>query len=97
MMRGDKMTDIRDLKTKRKDAYDFIWAHFNRHLDPWRTKTDESLASALDVPISELLSLKEGRANPTPKLIKGVINLFEMDPTGISKDELDLYLIKPFK
>ncbi len=88
------MPEIIDLAIKRKEAYEYIRRKLWNFSSSWEINSDKTLASALDVSLEELVSLKEGRANPTPRLIKGVRTFFEKE---VTEDEIEKYFINPFK
>lgn len=90
----DVMTNTKELVAKRKEAYEFIWRKLKNFLSTWGITSDKTLASTLDVSLEEIVSLKEGRTNPTQRLIKGIINLFDKE---VTKEEIDIYFVRPFK
>jgi len=87
------MANTKDLVAKRKEAYKFIRRKLLRIKWSPPINSDEALASTLDVYLEELLSLKEGRSNPTQRLIKGVRTFFAEE---VSEDDIRGYLIEPF-
>ncbi|MBA7605770.1 hypothetical protein ES703_12905 [subsurface metagenome] len=80
---------------KRKRAYQYMVEQV-KGLN-WITPidSDKRLAETLDIPISELNSLKEGLSNPTEKLVASFKSL--VCPIVVSETDVDLYLVKPFK
>ena len=73
------MEATKDLVTKRREAYDFIVR--KAKLTNWSPpiNSDKALADALDIDVTELISLKEGRENPTQRLIERVRAVFASD------------------
>ena len=77
----------------RKKAYRYVAKQAKKlNWDP-PIDSDERLANLLDVPTSELNSLKEGLSGPSTKLIAEFENLF--GPT-VDESEVDSYLVTPF-
>ena len=77
----------------RKRAYHFVVEQAKRvNWDP-PIDSDERLADVLDIPLKELKSLKEGRSDPSHKLVAEFKKLF--GPV-INETEIDSYLVTPF-
>lgn len=77
----------------RKRAYHYIVGQAKKvNWDP-PIDSDERLAEVLDIPISDLNSLKEGLCDPSQKLIAAFKKLFG---STIHEDEVDSYLVTPF-
>lgn len=76
----------------RKRAYQYLVEQAKRINWSPLIDSDKRLADVLDVPISELTSLKEGLSNPSDKLVTGFKKLV---CTQVSESEVDLYLTKP--
>lgn len=58
---------------------------------------DNELASVLDVNLSDLILLREGKINPSPKLVEKVKCFFKNDPNPtLLAEEIDQALIQPF-
>ena len=78
----------------RKRAYSYMvgvvrnWVNWVPPID-----SDEKLAEALDVPVNDLTSLKEGLSNPSEKLVAAFKKL--VCPL-VSESEVDSYLVTPF-
>ena len=85
------MTDQNALKQKRVRAYTDTKYLFEGlgWADADLTK-DENLAVALDVNLSDLTSLREGKVNPSPKLVEAVKLFFDHDPSLVA--EIDHFL-----
>jgi len=77
----------------RKRAYAYIVGQAKKvNWDP-AIDSDERLADVLDIPISELNSLKQGLSDPSPKLVAEFKKL--VGPT-VHEGEVDSYLVTPF-
>lgn len=94
------MANIKDLVSKRKEAYDFIKNALKN--PPWHLPlniSDSQLAEyimgdAKAEYIATLSSLREGKNNPTKKLVECFKNLCE---GIIAESEINQYLVDPFK
>lgn len=91
------MTDIRDLETKRKDAYAYIKSMIlsRRHVPA--NAPDVQLADALGGTIEltdSLRLLKEGIHNPTKRLVEAFKREFKSE---IPESTIDSHLVDPFK
>jgi len=93
------MENQNNLKYKRIHAYTFIKHLFKsvNWVDADLTK-DNDLASLLDVKLSDLTLLKEGKVNPSPKLVENVKGFFKKNgPNSILATQIDRTLVDPFK
>ena len=78
----------------RKQVFNFIvriarGSHFNGGISNL-----EKFASVLDVPVEHLNDLKEGKADPSGKLVNQFRSLFG---SALHKDDIDQYFVKPFE
>ncbi len=91
------MKDQNNLKDKRTRAYAFIKHLFKsvNWVDADLTK-DNDLASVLDVNSSDLTLLKEGKINPSPKLVESVKVFFKNDPNPTLARQIEYVLVEPF-
>ena len=88
------MGNAKDLLAERKKAYAFLRREFYGLKWPTPIDSDKKLADALDVSLEDIVLLKEGRANPTKGLIKGVRDFFSAE---VGKEEdIRAYLVDPF-
>lgn len=79
--------------TKRKKAYQYMVKQVKGLMWDPPIDSDKRLAETLDIPISELNSLKEGLSNPTEKMVAAFKSFL---CPGVSETDVDLYLVKPF-
>jgi hypothetical protein len=80
--------------SKRKAAYKYIVRGAKKlNWDP-PIDSDERLAAVLNVSLSEVISLKKGFSNPSDKL---VAKFKELMRPALREDEIDYYLVSPFK
>lgn len=77
----------------RKRAYQYMVEQVKRLNWSPPIDSDKRLAEALDVPLDQLNSLKEGLSDPSAKIITSFKSL--MRPI-INETEVDSYLVKPF-
>ena len=77
----------------RKTAYHYIVLQAKGTWSP-PIDSDERLADVLDIPIGELVSLKEGRSDPSQKLVAKFKELF--GPWINDDDVIDSYFVSPF-
>ncbi len=91
------MADQNNLKDKRIRAYAFIKQLFKRvnWVGADLTK-DNDLASVLDVKLSDLTLLKEGKINPSAKLVESVKVFFKNDPNPTLAPQIEHFLVEPF-
>lgn len=90
------MADTKDLVEYRKRAYHFAkslvagvsWVDRNHSLD-------EDLADILDVKLSDLILLKQGKVNPSTKLVKSLKTSFCDDSDTAT--QIEQVLVDPFK
>ncbi len=82
----------------RKEAFNFVMrvalrgSTFNGGINSL-----EKLASLLDLPVEHLDDLREGKADPSKKLVNQVKALFLTETDAVwTKDSFDEYLIKSF-
>jgi hypothetical protein len=93
------MTDIKDLKAKRIEAYEYIRATICDRLGVPTDAPDlvTELADKLSVKFGlkdSLKALQEGKSNPTAQLVKAFKALFT---PVIAEAEINSYLVAPFK
>lgn len=104
------MVDTKDLIAKRIRAYDFIvrWAkkvvlpeiNSDRTLAEQLCRPENLRDSTISVEAEiesmyvDLIALKEGRANPSQRLIEGFRAYFD---GMVLEDDIEAYLITPFK
>lgn len=86
------MTD--SIETKRKEAYNFIVRKVKQMNWNPPVDSDDKLAGALDISVAELISLREGRKNPTQRLIVRVRAFLRQ---AVSEDDIQLHLVDPFQ
>jgi hypothetical protein len=92
------MVDNTDLTRNRIRAYHFIkylFASVN-----WvdvDLRRDNDVALTVDVKLSDLTSLREGKANPSAKLVDGVKKFFADNPNITLAADIDRVLVDPFK
>ena len=92
--RASIMVNNQDLVTARKKAYTFMFRKVKQMGWIPIIDADTKLADALDIDISEIISLKSGKSNHSTRLIDRCKNLFEQ----IAREEdIKAYLITPFK
>jgi hypothetical protein len=79
----------------RKTAYEYIVNMVKTNVN-WipPINSDERLADLLNVPLDDIISLKNGDANPSGKLVSEFKKL--MGPLAI-EEQIDHYLISPFQ
>ena len=93
------MADSKDLIIKRKEAYEYI-KNTLRH-PPWNIPLDISDAQLADVLggtwglETALVLLKEGKANPSPDLVKTFKAL--AISSVVPESRTDQYLVDPFR
>jgi len=89
--------DPNNLKDRRIRAYAFIKHLFEsvNWVDADLTK-DNDLASVLDVNLSDLTLLKEGKIDPLPKLVESVRVFFRNDPNSTLARQIKHVLVEPF-
>jgi hypothetical protein len=93
------MSEPSDLETRRIHAYEFIKLLFKSvHWMKVDFTEDVNIADALDIGISNLTLLKEGKMNPSPKLVDSIKTFFEDEPNvKLIVEWIDSFLIEPFK
>jgi hypothetical protein len=89
------MVDNKELVRNRKRAYDFVKHLFVHPIWVGADLTrDSDIAHTLDIELSDLTSLREGKANPSAKLVNGVKVFF----VGITHAaDIDHILVEPFR
>ena len=92
------MKDQNNLKENRIRAYSYIKHIFKsvNWVDDDLTK-DNDLANTLNVKLSDLTLLKEGKVNPSPKLVESVKFFFKKDPNPTLARQIEYALVDPFK
>jgi len=92
------MKDQNNLKDKRIRAYAFVKHLFESVIwvDADLAK-DNDLASLLDVNLSDLTLLKEGKVNPSPKMIESVKVFFKDTQDPILTRQIEQILVEPFR
>ena len=105
------MPDIRDIETKRKEAYAFIVRSVKSNVLLPKVDSDKALAKYLSRPQKlrdksinaeaevasmhkDLIDLKEGKGNPTQRVIDGFRE--QMGPL-VRESSIEEFLINPFK
>jgi hypothetical protein len=79
---------------KRKIAHAYVMFLTNSVCFPGKDFTkDSTVADFYDIPLTELLALKKGGANPSSKLVNGVHEMFK---GYYQRSEIDSYLVQPF-
>ena len=78
----------------RKRAYDFIINNVQNFKLVSHTNRDEALADHLDISVDELISLREGKIDPSPELVKAFKRCCSL---GVTEERIDIYLVTPFK
>lgn len=90
------MADIagETLKESRIRAYTYIVNHFKARVN-WNPpiNSDSKLADFFDVPISEIISLKEGNSNPSEKI---VVQFKQLLKDQENEENINSYLVTPF-
>ena len=90
------MLDNKDLVKNRKRAYHFIKSRLGGVT--WvDVERDDKIADILHVKLTDLISLKEGKANPSAKLVDGVKKFFADNPNITLAADIDRVLVDPFK
>jgi DNA-binding XRE family transcriptional regulator len=90
------MLDNKDLAKNRRRAYHFIKSRLGGVT--WvDVKRDDKIADTLGVKLTDLISLKEGKANPSAKLVEKIKEWFKDDPDSTLAEEIAHKLVEPFK
>ena len=92
------MTDQNDndLVAKRKRAYAYIKLIFQGVAWDKDLTIDENLADFLDTPLNDLDELREGRSNPSLKIVHSVKEFFNDSPDQYLVATLERELVDPF-
>jgi len=80
-------------KANRLRAYEWVVSQVKNSGTP-PIQSDKQLADLCDIPVEEVISLKNGLIDPPPKLVRNVKSF--LGPT-VRDEEIDGYLVKPFK
>ncbi len=87
-------TSSETLKASRIRAYTYIVNHFKARVN-WNPpiNSDSRLADFFDVPVSEIISLREGNSNPSEKI---VVQFKQLLKDQESEGDINSYLVTPF-
>jgi hypothetical protein len=82
---------------ERQKAYQYI-VSVAKNSKMWipNINSDKQLADLLGVPMDELIALKRGLANPSPKLVES-FKQFACGDGGCTEEQVNAFLVDPFK